>query len=109
MAYENDYTEQRKTERLSIMMEVNMKLGDQMIEGELSDISAGGAKVRTTLPASDAPESTAEPVILNIPKFGDFEGEIVWRDGKFVGIAFAENHKALVSLVREMATHIAAA
>ncbi len=108
MSSDSRFTEQRKSERLSFSAKVSVTLGGRVVEGGLLDIGAGGAKVSlaTAMPAQ--PEPTPRAVTLNIPKFGAFDGTIVWTDGKTVGIAFSENHKTLVSLIREAITRGAA-
>jgi len=104
MTSKDNHTEQRKSERLPTMMDISVIRGGQMVEGVLVDISEGGAKVRVATAASDEPGSESEAIVLNIPRFGEFDGEIVWTEGKFAGIQFSENHKVLFSLIREAAT-----
>ena len=104
MTYKDDHIEQRKSERLPTMMDISMTRGGQMVEGVLVDISEGGAKIRVATAASGEPSSESDAIVLNIPRFGEFDGEIVWTEGKFAGIQFSENHKALFSLIREAAT-----
>ena len=84
---------------MSTTADVTVKMNAQEINGTLFDIGAGGAKVRLSQTVLDVVENT--PVTLGISEFGEFDGKIVWADGKFVGMEFAENHKALVSLIRE--------
>ena len=101
MTDSNDYPEKRKTERLSFMADVRVTLGEQPVDGVMFDIGAGGAKVRLAMVGDDDLESSGDAVVLTIPKFGEFDGRVAWNDGKLVGIQFSENHKALVSLIRE--------
>ena len=103
MTYKDNHTEQRKSERLPTMMDISMTRGGQMVEGVLVNISEGGAKIRVATAASNEHGSKPENIVLNIPRFGEFDGKIVWSEGKFAGIQFAENHKALFSLIREAA------
>ncbi len=108
MANGDDYTEQRKSERLSFHTGVSVTLGGQVVEGDLLDIGAGGAKVcLSTVPPEDL-QSTSPAVALNIPRFGEFDGNVVWTEGETMGIAFSENHKTLVGLIREAITRGAA-
>jgi len=109
MTYKDDHIEQRQSERLATMMDISMTRGGQMVEGVLVDISEGGAKVRVATAASGEPGPGHETIVLNIPRFGEFDGEIVWSEGKFAGIQFSENHKVLFSLIREAATRGTAA
>jgi len=103
MMPETDFVEKRQSERLETQTDVSLTLGERMVGGILFDISSGGAKVQlaSTSPSELTPSS--ENVVLNISRFGDFDGNIIWNDGQFVGIQFSENHKALVSLIRDMA------
>jgi len=104
MTYAHNHTEQRQSERVPTMMDISMTQGGQMVEGVLVDISEGGAKVRVATAASGEPGTGHQAIVLNIPRFGEFDGEIVWSEGKFAGIQFSENHKVLFGLIREAAT-----
>ncbi len=99
MVHVGSLEDQRRTERLSTSADVRVTIDAQEINGTLFDIGAGGAKVRLSQTIIDATENIS--ATLTIPAFGEFDGKIAWIDGKFVGIQFAENHKALVSLIRE--------
>ena len=99
----NDYPEKRTTERLDVMNNVSVTLGDEAIDCILMDIGAGGAKIHLPFMATDDLVAEAAEIVLHIPKFGEFDGSVVWNAGKLVGIQFSEKHKALVSLIRESA------
>ena len=103
MTPESIFVEKRKSERLEIKTDISLTLGEKMVEGILFDISSSGAKVQLDSTSSSELNPSSENVVLNISKFGDFDGNIVWNDGQYVGIQFSENHKALVSLIRDMA------
>lgn len=96
--------ERRRHERLPLMLDAEVFVGDDVIGCVVFDLSPGGAKVRLTrngIPAEDAPP---EDLVLHIPPFGGFEGEISWRDDEYIGIQFFDAHKTMVKLIVEKAT-----
>lgn len=99
MAYTNTNEDRRKTERLPTAMAVEVEVDGHMIDGTLTEIGGGGAKIQFKDARLDAYEG--RNVKLHIPKFGDFDGHVVWQVGNLLGIVFHENHKTLVSLIRE--------
>ena len=68
------------------------------------DVSAGGAKVRLKKAEIDSQNSAIKRVLLHIPPFGEFEGDIVWTDDEYMGIKFYETHKTVVNMLLERAS-----
>lgn len=99
MSYPFTDEDQRKTERLPTLMDVSVRIGEHEVDGTLIEIGGGGAKVRLTQIKHEASESNF--VILCIPKFGTFDGNVAWSEGQLIGIEFEESHKVLVGLIRE--------
>lgn len=58
------------------------------------NISINGAKVQTTDVYSGPDE-----IALEIPRFGRFEGKIVWRKDNAMGIAFNEDPDEVATLI----------
>lgn len=94
-------TEKRQFERYPLMLEAEVSHADQTIECVIFDVSAGGAKVRLKRAGIDAQNSPIKHVLLHIPPFGEFEGDIVWTDDDYMGIEFYETHKAVVKMLLE--------
>lgn len=91
MPVEN-FIERRQTERFPIMMTASVTYADNDMDATIFDVSAGGAKVRL-----DGTEIPAENVlnhsfILNVPAYGKFPGDIVWKDDEYVGVKFHRDH-----------------
>ena len=58
------------------------------------NISINGAKVQTT-----EPYAGPDAIALEIPRFGRFEGKIVWRKNNAMGIAFDEDPAKVATVI----------
>jgi hypothetical protein len=67
-----------------------MEVGTDRFACTVSDLSQRGAKVCVTQPVI-----AMELVRLELPPFGDFEGQVAWSSDGVVGIQFAaaEHHR----------------
>ncbi len=99
-----NFTEKRQFERYPLMLEAEVSHADQIIDCVIFDVSAGGAKVRLKKARIDAQNSPIKRVLLHIPPFGEFEGDIVWTDDEYMGIKFYETHKTVVNMLLERAS-----
>ncbi|MCH8236993.1 MAG: PilZ domain-containing protein [Proteobacteria bacterium] len=97
-------SEKRQFERLPLMLEAEVSHAERIIECVIFNVSAGGAKVRLKGAGIDAQKSAIKRVLLHIPPFGDFEGDIVWTDDEYMGIKFYETHKTVVNMLLERAS-----
>ncbi len=90
----NQKTEERRDfERFPIMMRASVAVGGSGdLEATIFDVSAGGAKVRLDGPDIPPAEGMALNVILNIPAYGKFPADVVWRDDEYLGLRFHEDH-----------------
>lgn len=95
--------ERREHERYPLMLEGQVHVGQQAIDGTIIDISAGGAKAKLSTIMPDMENPVVGTVKLDLHGFGTFEGTIAWQDDEFVGIQFNEPHKVMVYLVLEWA------
>ena len=91
--------ERRRYERYPLMLEAGALIGGEALGAVIIDLSAGGAKLRLRGTEDHRSHDAADSIVLHIPKFGGFEGRIVWRDDDYVGIRFHEDHKTIVNLV----------
>ena len=99
MTETENVTERRRHDRYPLMMEAGVLIGGEALGAEIIALSAGGAKLR--LRGAEVLQSydPGASIVLHIPKFGGFEGEVVWKDDDYVGLEFNEDHKTLVNLV----------
>ena len=93
--------ERRRHDRYPLMMEAGVLIGGEALGAEIIDLSAGGAKLRLRKVEEHHSSDPADSIVLHIPKFGGFEGKVVWKDDDYVGLMFNENHKTLVNLILE--------
>lgn len=93
--------ERRRHERYPLMIEAGVLIGGEALGAAVIDLSAGGAKLRLRGAEVLQTDDLADSIILHIPRFGGFEGRIVWKDDDYVGLMFNEDHKTLVNLVLE--------
>ena len=91
-----DFKERRQFERYPLLLEAEASLGGEDLECTIFDVSAGGAKIRLK-------QDLFKHVVLTIPPFGEFEGEVVWKDDEYVGIKFHEDHEKMMEVILEMA------
>ena len=99
MTPEWNMTERRQHERFPLMLEAAMTIGGESFAAVIFDISAGSAKVQLKDAGNAAENAMPKTAVLEIPVFGDFEGDIIWTDDNFIGINFHENHKTIVKLI----------
>lgn len=95
--------ERRRHERYPLMMEAGVLIGGEALGAVIIDLSAGGAKLRLRESEDIQSYDPADSIELHIPKFGGFEGKVVWKDDDYVGIMFNEDHKTLVNLILDSA------
>ena len=92
-------TDRRQFERHPLMLEASVTIGAESFTVLIFDISAGGAKVQLIAPGEGAEIALPKTAVLDIPDYGDYQGDIVWIDGDFIGIDFHESHKTMVKLI----------
>jgi hypothetical protein len=86
--------ERRHTERFPLTVKAEIAFGDADLDARIYDLSPTGAKVRLK-------KGLLKNIVLSIPPFGVFEGEVAWTDDEYIGIKFDEDHKAIVNLILE--------
>ncbi len=99
MTLERNMTDRRQHERYPLMLEAAVTIGGDSFAAVIFDISGGGAKVRLKEAGSAVENAMSKTVVLNIPEYGDFEGDIIWIDDDYIGIHFHENHKTMVKII----------
>jgi hypothetical protein len=102
MTDDQDFVERRQFERFPLMLEAEVSLGSDALASMIFDVSAGGAKVRFK-------DDPFKKIVLKIPPFGEFEGEVVWKDDEYVGIKFGEDHEKMMDVIVDMTRNSQAA
>ncbi len=87
--------EKRQSERYPLMLDAEVGLGGEALDITIFDISAGGAKIRFK-------EDPLKRIVLKVPPFGEFEGEVVWQDDEYVGMKFNEDQEKMARVILEM-------
>jgi hypothetical protein len=91
------FVEKREHERFHVTVAAEITFGGEGVECSTIDISEGGAKVRFKT-------DPFKKVVLSIPPFGEFEGEIAWKDDEYVGIKFHHRHDRMAEIVKTIVT-----
>jgi len=99
MPLEWNMTDRRQHERYPLMLESAVTIGGESFAAVIFDISGGGAKVQLKDAGNAAENAMPKTVVLDIPEYGDYEGDIIWVDDDYIGILFHENHKTMVKLI----------
>jgi hypothetical protein len=94
-----DFKEKRQFERYPLMLDATVALGGDALEMTIFDVSAGGAKIRFK-------KDPLKSIVLKIPPFGEFEGEVVWKDEEYVGVKFNENQEKMAGVILEMTSKL---
>ncbi len=92
-------TDRRQFDRHPLMLEAKVTIGAESFAVLIFDISAGGAKLQSLDSGKVAEIDQSKTAVLDIPEYGDYQGDIVWIDDDFVGIDFHECHKTMVKLI----------
>lgn len=95
------FKEKRVCERFPILLKAMVSVDSELIECVIFDISSGGSKVQLKGTEVHLEGDQVKFIVLNIPGFGDFEGEIVWTDDEYIGIKFHDDHKTVAKLINE--------
>ena len=91
--------DRRQFERHPLMLDAKVTIGNESFAVLIFDISAGGAKLQSMDAGKVAEITPPKTAVLDIPDYGDYEGDIVWVDENFIGINFRESHKTMVKLI----------
>jgi len=96
----SDFTNLRQEERKEVSFATTISIGDMTKECAILDISAGGAKLKTR-----ASGDANTPIVLNLERFGEFNGVIAWARGGNLGIKFTDDPTRLAEAVMAMAMY----
>lgn len=90
----------RQHERSNVHVVARFLHAGRQITGQITDISAGGAKIDV-----DQPVEAHTAITLSIDQFGDYEGEIVWSSGGTIGVKFSEDPQVMSEVAVAVALH----
>ena len=90
-----EFEEKLQFERYPLMLDAEVEMGGEALGITIFDISSGGVKIRFK-------EDPLKRIILKIPPFGEFEGEVVWKDEEYVGMKFHEDQQKMADVILEM-------
>lgn len=99
-----NYKDQRKLDRIPLMLDASVTLEGNGHACKLLNICARGAKIQLLSTPFGSNVSTGDIISLNIPKLGEFDGTVAWSDDEYLGIRFDENHKAIAALISSSAS-----
>ena len=78
--------ERREHPRIAVLWSGRLHAGAKGAACRVLNISAAGAKVRLLEPLPSVPV-----VSLRIERFGEFPGDVIWREADFLGIRFRDD------------------
>ena len=99
MLPDSTMSERRQHGRYPLMLGAAVSIGGETFAAVIFDISADGAKVQLKEAGNVAENAMPKTVVLDIPEYGGYEGDIIWIDDDYIGINFHENHKTMVKLI----------
>ncbi len=95
MSDASDFEEKRQFERYPLMLDAVVAVGGDALDITIFDVSAGGAKIRFK-------EDPLKHIVIKVPPFGEFEGEIMWKDDEYVGVKFNEDQQKMAQVIVDM-------
>lgn len=78
---------ERRFTRRSVLWAGELRTGGRGLACRVQNISAFGAKVRLLEPFS----ARVSKVTLQVERYGEFPGEVVWQEGQILGISFNDD------------------
>lgn len=95
------HTESRREHlRKKVFLKAELRCGNNAASCDILNMSAGGAKVVTSLKVT-----TGSSVTLNLDPFGELPGEIVWQNGEEMGINFQKDPEQIAEIVLGIALY----
>jgi hypothetical protein len=94
--------ERRLYTRCSVLLSGSVRLGSRTINCIVLNISLGGAMIRLLNKAEFEAASTPmrfDPIVLRIDRFGEFPGEITWRNKEHQGIKFLADPRKVAQMI----------
>ena len=85
--------EQRDHPRTAVLWAGKLHAGAQGADCRVLNISATGAKIHLLEPLPPVPM-----VSLRISRFGEFPGDVIWREGKSLGIKFRDDPEDIIQI-----------
>ncbi|MFQ6017532.1 MAG: PilZ domain-containing protein [Kiloniellaceae bacterium] len=86
-------TERHEHARAQVLCVGKIRLDDRVIECDIVNISAEGAKIHASEAVGELSRLT-----LQVDPFGDFACDVIWQDGAFLGVLFLEESTKILQL-----------
>lgn len=93
---EKDGKDRRRFHRSTVVWAGELVTESSVVDCVVLNISVNGAKVQLSKPYQGS-----DTVTLKMPRFGDFEGDVVWRSGNSVGVKFRTDPKIVATIIGE--------
>lgn len=90
--------EQRRYQRSSVVWQGSLEVGGQSFDCVVMNISANGVKLRLR----DETDRDLLSGLLTIPRLGEFEADVVWRNDSSMGLKFDRHPDEIRLLLAEI-------
>jgi|SaaInl4_135m_RNA_FD_contig_21_3619682_length_838_multi_3_in_0_out_0_1 hypothetical protein len=91
-------TEKRDFQRIPVDARASITGDGTFIACTISNVADDGAKVRLLVEPDNLRIAKGAEVSLNIPKYEDFSGRVIWIEDGYMGIQFDESQHVAPSL-----------
>ncbi len=85
--------ERRQCTRTSVLWSGHLHSGGRATSCRVVNISAFGAKIRLF-----EPMALESRVSLRVERFGEFPSNVIWKEGKFLGISFRNDPEDIIQI-----------
>ena len=84
----------RDTTRVQVLWSGKLRSKEMSSDCRIVNVSLGGAKAQVS-----SPSYILSPVTLVIERFGEFNCEIVWREGDYLGLRFLDDRQTIEATI----------
>lgn len=89
--------ERRAATRSSVLWMVDLYAGIRRARCEVLNVSRSGVRLRASVPFE-----AGCPLILRSPRFGELNGEVVWRRDDLLGVRFTDSDEAVTGAIEKL-------
>ncbi len=90
--------EQRRYQRSTVVWQGTLEVNGQSIDCVVLNVSANGVKLRLR----DESDRALLSGLITIPRLGEFEAEVVWRQDNSMGLKFARHPDEVRLLIADI-------
>jgi hypothetical protein len=88
--------ERRRYRRTSVLLRASFRRGNEAIDCLITNLSAGGARLRPSRPIDGSTVGSLES-----PRLGTIAGEVVWQGGDTFGLRFLDQPAQVGEMLRK--------